>query len=324
MHIAFLPLPQFSNLCLANAIEPLRAANQIAQKPLFRWTVTGLGDTPVASSSGLTFTPDRLLDALIAEAERDDLLMVVASFEFRDHATADLARSLRTWARSGRAIGGLDTGAWMLADAGLLDGYRATIHADDLEPFAEAFPRVEAIEARYVVDRGRITAGGATITLDLMLDLIRDYAGARIRDGVAAMLLYDRDRTGAGPQRPALLAEERARVSPRLARALRLMQAHVDDPLPITDLARRAGVSQRHLERLCRRELGETAIARYLSIRVEAAQRLIRDTDQRLAEVAARTGFSSAAALRRAYVARYGMSPRDARRRRVWVSANTA
>ncbi len=319
MHVAFLLLPQFSTLCLANALEPLRAANQIAQKPLFRWTLASLDGAPVASSSAIALQPDAGLADLTGGAVAADFLFVLSSFDFQRHAGRDLARGLRAWAKTGRPLGGLDTGAWSLARAGLLDGHRATIHIDNFETFVESFPRVVAVEERFVIDRGRVTAGGATITLDLMLHLIREQAGQRVRDGVADMLLYDRDRSGAGPQRPQA-DQGAARYSSALSRALAIMRATLDDPLPIERLARRAGLSQRQLERLCRRELGTTAIGHYLALRVDAAQLLIRDTDMPLADIAARSGFASVASLRRAYVARYGMSPQTARRQRAWMA----
>ena len=137
----------FSAHCLANTVEPLRAANTYAGRPAYAWRFLTLDGRPAVSSSGMEVTAHgRLADC------RGDMLIAMPSYDFLRHATPATARALRSAARRYGTLAGFDTGAWLLAGAGLLNGHRATIHWEELGRFAEEFPAIETERARRVID----------------------------------------------------------------------------------------------------------------------------------------------------------------------------
>lgn len=157
----------FSNHCLANTIEPLRAANTLSRKSRTHWHFLTLDGTPVVSSSGLQVAPHGAL-----KDGTGTTLFVMPSYGFRDLEGWDITRQLRAAAKKYTSLAGLDTGSWLLANAGLLDGYRATIHWEELTAFSEAFPEVEVLRERFVIDHDRITCSGAMAAFDLIMHLI--------------------------------------------------------------------------------------------------------------------------------------------------------
>ncbi len=309
LHYAFLLLPEFSNLCLANAVEPLRAANHFAGAGLYDWSLLSLDGKPVTTSSGLSIAADEKLSNL----SKPDMLFVVAGYGYRRHASRRLRRELQYYARAGCVLAGLDTGSYLLASAGLLDGYKATIHWQELEAFAEEFLEIDVVPDRYVMAKKRITAGGATTTLDLMLRVIaRDYGEAQALD-VAGVLIYDQHLTAQDPQ-TGLALRGAGRLTQKLVETIAVMQETLETPLKLGALAKTVGTSQRELQRSFRDQLQTTPQRYYLHLRLGLARGLLLETSKSLSEIAARSGFSSAATLSHAYVQHFGQSPTSSRR----------
>jgi transcriptional regulator GlxA family with amidase domain len=294
--------PGFSNLCLANAVEPLRAANTLARRPLYRWRYLAMTDEPLHSSSGLPVRPEAL-----GPEVRGDMLLVMPSYGHDTLATADTLRRLRGAAGRFGLVAGLDTGSWLMARAGLLNGYRATSHWDVLSSLEEEFPEVDAVPDRFVIDRDRASCGGATATLDLMLELIGRRHGTALALDVAALFLY-----GGGAARPA--AHMPVLPHRTLREAAALMRRHVEEPLAIAEIAVSLGLSQRRLETLFRTHADLTAVQLYRRIRLSEARRRILETTQSVAEIAGRCGYGDPAAMTRAFRAAFGATPSDLRR----------
>ena len=163
----FLLFDGFSNHCLANSVEPLRAANTISGKILFDWRFVSVSGLPVRSSSGLEVSISSPVSAC-----HGDMLLVLPSYGYRRHCDWATMSALKSAATRYRALAGLDSGSWLLAEAGLLDGYEATIHWDEFSDFAASFPEISARRERSVIDRDRITCTGASAAFDLIHDLI--------------------------------------------------------------------------------------------------------------------------------------------------------
>ncbi|SMF79505.1 transcriptional regulator, AraC family with amidase-like domain [Tistlia consotensis] len=310
-HYGFLLFDGFSNLVLANAIEPLRAANQLSGRLLFRRSLLTPDGAPATSSSGIAVNPDRPL----AEAGPLDLLFVVAGYGFRERAGPAALAALGRAAQRSQRLAGLDTGSWLLAAAGLLDGRRATIHWQELEAFDEAFPTVEAVGERYAIDGRAVTAGGATAVLDLMLRLIRDRCGEALTFDVMNLFIYDAEHAADRPFRGAR-SRRLVELTPRLVSAVALMRRNLETPLPLAELARRCGASPRSLARAFQREFGLPPGRYYQSLRLQAARRLAEETDFGAAEIAVRTGFASGATLSRAFSGHFKATIRSIRRAR--------
>lgn len=305
--ISVLLVDEFSLMSLAATVEPLRAANRVAAQTLYRWRLFSRDGAPVRTSSGI---PVQMHGAFDAD-EPCDMLFVVAAFN-ADRQAGPLVRALRRVARRGVPLAGIELGSWILGRAGLLDGHRATTHWEDLDEFAAAFPAVEVVADRYVLDRNRFTAAGAAPALDMILSMVRAQHGLAVALDAASVFIYDQRQAAEDPQ-PIVSLGRLATINPKLAAAIRFMQAHIEAPLPIEAVARRSGVSLRLLQIFFRKQLGMSPYCYYLELRLAAARRMLQQTDHSATKVAMAHGFSSGSALARAFRARYGISPIDAR-----------
>lgn len=297
LDVALLVLPHASLLSVASTLDPLRTANRHAGHEAFRWRVLspGLSAVPLTCRLALPAEPD------VLSARGADVLVIVAGYRIPEVATRPLLRDVQRLGATIPVLGAVESGPWVLARAGLLDGHRATTHWEDLEDFAAAFPRVEVVPDRFVVTPTRLTAGGAGPAADMMLDLARRTLGGPVAREAAASLILS-PQPAATPQRGP------AAHDPRVARALAAMEAGIEAPPTMAGVAQAAGVSVRRLEGLFAAALGATPGAFFLEMRLQAARRLVADTAHPLAEVALRTGFSPAT-LSRAFRRRFGVAP---------------
>lgn len=300
VRIAFLIFDQFSNLCLANCLEPLRAANTLAPRRAFDWQILTPDGAAVHSSSGMRVLPHAPLKSLTS----CDYLFVTASYDHDRHDSPATRRALQQAARRARVLVGLDAAPWLLAAAGLLDGRRATIHWDLLEAFTEKFLSVGAEQARVLTDGSLITCAGAMSALELTLDLIRDHLGTATRLDVEALFIH-----GDPP-----LGERHPVTDPLIRRALGLMRDNLERPLALVALANRLSCQPRTLDRHFRRGLGAPPGAVYRHLRLSAARKLLEGTTLGVAEIALRCGYESPAALARAMSRAYGAPPTALRR----------
>jgi transcriptional regulator GlxA family with amidase domain len=304
LRVTFLVLSGASIMCVASAIDPLRAANRISGRTVFEWSLVSPDGKPPLTSCGLPVAVSGALDPV----RQTDVLVVIAGFGNREQATPSLLSAIRRAARTARACGGVEAGAWLIARAGLLEGRAATTHWEDMEDFAAAFPGSDIRQDRYVIDGPVFTTGGASPTFDLMLHLVRSRLGMAVALDVASVFIYDQAHASSDAQ-PLVSLGRLDGYDSRLAQAIRLMEASVDHPLTVSAIARRTGVTARSLETIFRRSIGETPGAYYLRLRLGAARRLVLDTRIAMADIAARTGFSSAASFSRAFSRAYGEAP---------------
>jgi transcriptional regulator GlxA family with amidase domain len=296
----FLLFDNFSNHCLANTVEPLRAANMLSSKQLYAWRFLTLDGTPATSSSGMQVTPQ---DALANT--QGDLLAIMPSYGFRAIDGPEITTQLRRAARHYRKLAGLDTGSWLLARAGLLEGYTATIHWEELSSFAEEFPDIEVKRERFVLDGDRITCSGAMAAFDLTMHLISEAHGTMLAIEVAQLFMTrDSARSHASDQRVG---------SKSVNRAISLMQEHLEHPLPIAAVARHVGCSQKTLETRMKAELDAGPQAVYQRLRLNLARKLVAETDQSVSEIAGRCGYENASAMTRAFKREFSITPRDLR-----------
>lgn len=315
VRVTLLVLPETSMLTVAATLDPMRAANRFARQTLFSWSLVSGDGEPVPLTCGLSLPAQFAL----ANSPPSDLLIVLAGFNHAQHASPALIRLLHRIARQRAAIMAAESGAWVLARAGLLDGHRATTHWEDLDDFAQAFPEIDVSPERFVLSGDRLTAGGASPVLDLMLHLIRSYFGASLALQVASAFIYDDIHAGSDPQKQ-LSPGRLATTEPDLDRALLMMAQTVEEPLGIAEIARRAGVSRRSLEILFRKRLGTSPAAYSLDLRLQAAARMASDTALDFQSISVRTGFASQQVFTRAFRRSFGASPGQYRRARTTLS----
>ena len=308
--IAFLIVPQFSMLAFVSAIEPLRVANRMAGRDLYRWSVVSKDGGSVGASNGMSLLADHSLD----EKLRPSLVVACAGFDPDDFFDRRTKRWLTNLASRGADLGSIDTGAFFLGWAGLLDGYRATTHWESLDSFRETFPRVEIENALFVVDRNRLTCAGGTASLDMMLHRISLQHGHRLAAAVSEQFIHDRIRSPHDHQRMAPPLRQGINHQ-GLAQALSLMEQNLEEPIDAADLAKRAGLSLRQLERLFQRHFVMTPHRYYLELRLQRARSLLQYGSLPVLEVAVACGFASPAHFSRAYRAWAGKAPISERKR---------
>lgn len=305
LDVEVLVIPESTLITVAAVVEPMRAANRVLGRRQFRWRFTSPDGGAAETHSGVPVPAERAF-----EPGGTEPLIVTASYNIARHLTPALVRRLARAGRTRPTIVGVEAGAWAIAGAGLLNGRRATTHWEDLDAFAAAHPEVEVTPERYVIDGNRVTTGGAGPALDLMLELIRVRLGYALSLEVARLFIYEPPRAAVA-ETAAALARPR---DPRLARATALMEGSLDEPMPVTRIARAAGVSVRHLQGLFMRQFGVSPRDHYLALRLNRARRLLIETTAPALEIAAETGFSSPASFTRAYRRQHGEAPSDTRR----------
>lgn len=305
---AFLLLDGFSNMVLASAVEPLRAANYCAGKTIFDWSLISAGSQTVRSSSGIQFVVDGVLGQL-AEA---DWLVVVCGYRARELSTPSLCADLRRASKKCAVLSGVDAGPWVLAEAGLLNGRKATMHWLDLSAFQTEFPDIVVLPDRFVLDGNRVTAGGATTVLELMLRVIRDSCGEAVAFDVSNTFVYNSDRVGMDNRGARSLSVMTRH--PQLMLAINEMRRTVAEPVPLQRLADVAGCSTRTLHRLFLKEL-QIPPGRYFElVRLSHARSLIEETTLSSYQIAAETGYESVPSLSKAFRKRFGVSLMAARK----------
>ncbi|MBX9458732.1 MAG: GlxA family transcriptional regulator [Rhizobium sp.] len=307
VEIDVLALPETTVILLASVIEPLRAANRIAGRTIYRWRLLSLDGKPVETTAGIAMP----VDGAFTAGNETNPLFVVSSYNWRRSNTTMLKMALSRAARHRSMISGIESGTWLMAEASLLDNHRVTVHWEDIDDFAVRYPQIDVVRERFVIDRRRMTSGGALPTLDMMLEIIRRRQGYSMALEVSRAFLYERG--GGGDVRPA--PNSVGVLDKRLFQVVRLMEETVGQPLTVEQLAGRTKISARHLQTLFQKSFGVPPHEHYLALRLNAARRRVIESDVSLADVADGTGFNSASAFSRAYRAQFQESPSETRRR---------
>ncbi|MDZ7642947.1 MAG: GlxA family transcriptional regulator [Woeseiaceae bacterium] len=307
-HIAFLLLPRFSMMAFTSSVEPLRAANRQSGEELYTWQTLSVDGERVAASNDVVIDPHASIhDPLAADAVV--VCAGVRAYQFNDAAA--FAR-LQELARSGMTVGGICSGSVALARSGLLKGYRCTIHWEYVEPFVENFPELDVTATLFEIDRSRFTCSGGTAPLDMMINSIAMDHGEDLALRVAEQMVHTFVRHPHDAQR--MPVQHRIGVSnPKLLGAIAHMEAFLENPVSLNELARSAGLSTRQLERLFRDNLQQTPSRYYLDLRLRRARLLLRQTGMTILQVAVASGFSSASHFARRYREWFEHSPRDER-----------
>jgi AraC family transcriptional regulator, glycine betaine-responsive activator len=301
---AFLTLPNFSLIAVANAIEPLRMANRLVGKEVYAWSVISLDGQSTDASSGLALSPTGALEKLGAV----DILFVCGGINVREAVSPALLVALRRIADRGIALGALCTGGYALARAGLLDHCRATIHWENLSALREEFPRVRISDQLFTIDRDRFTCSGGTAPLDLMLNLIQLKLGSQISQLVCEQFIVDRVRKDTDRQYIPLRAQ--IGISHRgLIRVAQLMEENIEKPLSLEQIAKTTGLSRRQIERLFKRDLNCVPKRYYLQMRLRRARELLLQTAMPIMDITAACGFQSPPHFSKCYRNQFGYPP---------------
>lgn len=326
--VLFILLPGHGHSALAGMLDALAEANRALGKTHYEYSLASEDGLPVRAGNGIALPVQGAAAALLRQAQT---VFVLADVPLAEHGHEALVAALREFARAGgdnaagaaatpnRDIGGVGTGAWLLARAGLLEGHRATLHWPYTGLLAESFPGVVVSSNLFEVDG----QGGLCMTAaggDAGRDLVIHWLAQRHGDGVAGALMDHfglERRRGPGEAQRAPLTARIGGGQPKLTEAVSLMEANLEEPLPTEDIARLVGVSRRQLERLFKQYLDNLPSRYYLDLRLNRSRQLLMQTSQSILQIGLSCGFSSGPHFSSAYRARFGITPREQRARRL-------
>ena len=311
IRLGFLLAPEYSMIAFASAIEPLRMANRLTERKIYQWTTYTVDGNPVPASNGLEVQPD----APVAEAANLDTLFVCSGLDVESACDRHTIAWLKKLSQQKMNFGALCTGAHVLARAGLLDGYRCTLHWENIASMREAFPRTVVSYELFEIDRDRFTSAGGTAPLDMMLNLITLQIDPDIATAISEAFACERIRGRHDRQRIPL--QLRLGTSqPKLIETVSIMESNIEEPISLDELARHVGVSRRQLERLFQKHLNCVPTRYYLELRLARARQLLLQTSISIVDVAFACGFVSAPHFSKCYRDYYGIPPREERRLR--------
>jgi transcriptional regulator GlxA family with amidase domain len=291
-------------IALTNAIEPLRMANRVSGQTAYEWVVASLDGTPNVASNGMMLAPTIRL----ADVGPVDLVFVVGGVNVREAVSPALTTALRRLAAQRLPLGALCTGGYALAQAGLLDGYHATIHWENLSALREQFPRVLLDDHLFTIDRNRYTCSGGVAPLELILNLIQQKLGPQVSRRVSEQFIVERIRDADDRQYVPLRAQV-GNVHRSVIAVASLMEANIENPLPLEQIARQSGLSRRQVERLFQRHVNCVPKRYYLELRLKRARELLLQTSMPIMAISTACGFKSPPHFSKCYRGFYGRPP---------------
>ncbi len=306
--IAFLLVPNFSMIAFTSAIEPLRLANRASGKELYRWRLFSPDGKSVRASTGIELAPEGGIDQIGGY----QTVILCSGIDGHLYEDKNVFAALRRADRQGADIGALCTGSHILARANMLNGYRCTIHWENLASFSENFPEIEATSELFEVDRNRFTCSGGTAALDMMLNMISQQHGHELAASVSEQFIHERIRDRHDHQRMALTARLGVR-HPKLIQVIQLMEQNLEEPLSRQELAEAAGLSSRQMERLFAKYLHRSPARYYVELRLNRARLLLLQTNMSVIDIALACGFVSASHFSKCYRDFFGKTPRRER-----------
>lgn len=314
MRIAILALPGVQMLDVAGPMDVFSEACSLSGDPAaYEVQIVGLTMDPIVAQNGARLLPDVSIETA---SEAYDTLLIAGSPSIRKYEDrAEVIAWISKMARRVRRLGSICTGAFLLAHAGLLDGRQATTHWNSTARLGELFPGIRIDPDRiYVKDGSLYTSAGVTASMDLALALVEEDHGRTAALRVAKALVLFLQRPGGQAQFSVHLAAQVSAVGP-IRQIQEWILGNLDDDLTVDALARRSGMSSRNFARLFKRETGRTPADYVEAVRVEAARRILEDSDTPLKKVASMCGFGDQSGIRRAFMRRINVTPVEYRDR---------
>ncbi|MFQ5936842.1 MAG: GlxA family transcriptional regulator [Acidiferrobacterales bacterium] len=305
----FLLLPKYSMIAFVSAVEPLRMANRLSGRELFHWRTATLNGEAVFASNGLCIPPH----CGIAELGPITALFVCGGVDVHEACDKGMFSWLRKLSDQNLILGALCTGSYALARADLLDGYRCTIHWENMASMREEFPQILLSSELFELDRDRYTCAGGTAALDMMLHLISQQHGTDLAANISEEFMCERIRGRHDRQRIPLRLQL-GTSQPKLTEAVMLMEANIEEPISLDEIAELVGISRRQLERIFQKYLHCVPTRYYLELRLTRARQLLLQTSMSIVDVALACGFVSAPHFSKCYRDFFGIPPRDERR----------
>jgi transcriptional regulator GlxA family with amidase domain len=305
----FWTLPNYSLIAFSSAVEALRMANRVANQNIYEWVLASINGEPVAASNGLAMAPT----VPVADIGTANIVFVCGGVDIEGACNTEVIATLRKLSQRQVALGALCTGGYALAKAGLLDKYKAVVHWENMSALEEQFPKVIFSRQLFAIDRDRYTCTGGIAPLDLMLNIIKSDLGREVAPMISDQFILDRIRNDQDRQHVPLMARV-GLFHENLIEAAALMEANLEEPLSLDEIANLVGVSRRQIERLFKRYVGEVPTKYYLDMRLRRARSLLLQTAMSIMEIAVACGFQSPPHFSKCYRDLFGHTPSAERR----------
>jgi len=313
-YIIFL-CPDFPMVPVTGVVEVLSTANDVLGHDYYAWKFASLDGNAVASANGITTEVSYSLDALRQLAKTINPpkgVMICSGVDVENHINPALLAGLREFSRTGIMVGGVSTGAYLLAAAKLLENRECVVHWEVLPKFRSNFENVSVKSELYKIDDRFFTCAGGLSAIDMMLTIIARDHNVEIMDQICRFVVPNEVRSA--DQRQRLLKVDCYDPKGRLSAIVKIMEQNIAEPVPISEIARMIGVSRRQLERWFEKDINCSPANYYIGLRLETADYLLRSTGLSIIEVAEKTGFSENSHFSSSYRKRFGMSPTQRRR----------
>jgi len=310
--VAILLLPNFSQVCLSSIVEPLRLANALSRRELFKWRLIGPSGDRVECAGGIPIGVGSDVEAelsAVRSGTAPDAAIVCAGEAVERFCSSSAISLFRLYAKRGVTLFGSHTGTWLLAKGGLLAGRKCAIHWKKAVALSEKFDDLEIETARFVRDGAVVTCSGGFAAFDMMIDLIEQECGRELARTVCRYMCAD-DTSGRAASPTSLRL---AGTSAKLISAIRLMEGNLEEPIPLNTIAGKIGSSRRQLERLFHSFLSTSPSRHYLNLRLSRARQLLDSTDLRVLEIAIACGFESPSHFSKSFRDHFGKAPNSVR-----------
>jgi len=315
--VQFILLPRFNMATLTTMIEPMRIANYITTKRLYDWVFLAPHDGVIQASNGMTVACEKF----DADSRRADYIAVLGSWGAERYSDNQLTNLLRSQARHGTKLIGVEIGAYIFARAGLLTGRKATTHWSYFAGFSETFPQAETCEQMFTIDKNIIICAGGMAGTDLMLHCIEQTHDTDLAKEVASQMLHHFRCDADFPQRPSRYAAT-PQAHPAIEKVAQLLEGRIEDSLSVPEICCHLGMPQRQLERLFAKNLGCTIVQFCRLIKLQYARTLLVSTNMTIREISVATGFNSLSYFSQCFSKTFGRMP--SHYRRAWPEEDTA
>lgn len=311
MRFGFLLFDDFPLLPFSGMIDVLRDCAYVTGVNHYEWHTLSIESKEVMAMNGLRVTTDFLIN----DAPELDVIVVCAGLNGHLINDSKSFAWLRQQLAQNVSMGAIATGTWVLAQAGLLATSKCTLHWEDIPAFVEKYPRINVTRDLFVFDRHVFTCAGGTAAIDMFLNLVAIDLGPEISGAVARQIMYQSVRSQ-GDHQPSNDSPYHQILHPPVNVALTVMREHLENPVSVAEIAKRANISQKQLERHFKYYFDTTPQLYYRSIRLEHAKNLIYLTDMSIIEIAVTLGFSTSSYFAKCYAQKFGVSPTQDRKTR--------
>lgn len=306
VELAIVVTPSFNSFATMGFIDPFRVSNYLEGRQKFRWRFFSEKGGLCMASNGIGVDSEPIA---ARGSTAPNIVLISASWTPEEYGTRDIQFALRGWARSGATIAGLDTGAFIMAQAGMLDKRRATVHYEHVDAFKETYPKTEVVEDLFTFEEPYLTCCGGTAAVDFALHILRASSGAAQANAASRYIFHSELRQQGTWQQPSNAEPLGATIPQAVRQVISIMEQHLEDPVSIPEICQQVGVSHRQVDRLFALYINKSPALYYRDIRLDRARGLVTQTELSITEISVASGFSSQVHFSRAYKDRFGLPP---------------